>query len=101
MIDQLQHFIEVAEEENNKIIIQVILASARVCARFNAPFVLAAFDGGEVAYLGNALRSDVVEDAEDLVRLRRLFDVYRAEALRQDESITFIARVVEEWKNQL
>lgn len=101
MIDQLGHLAEVAEEEDNKIIVQIIPASARICARFTAPFVIAAFDSGEVAYLDNAINSEVVEDAEDLVRVRRLFDVYRGEALPQRDSIAFVLKVEEQWKSSL
>jgi transcriptional regulator with XRE-family HTH domain len=98
MIGQMGRLAELAEEDN-KIIIQIIPASARVCARFTGPFIIAAFDGGEVASLDNAIHNEIVEDVEDLIRLRRMFDVYREEALPRQASIEFILRVMEQWKN--
>ncbi|GAA0406215.1 transcriptional regulator [Acrocarpospora corrugata] len=101
MVSQFEHLIHLAEQGDNRIIVQIIPASAHVCARFNAAFAIASFDSGEVAYLGNALRSEVVEATEDLVRVRRMFDVYRADALTKKESIAYISKVAEEWKSQI
>jgi transcriptional regulator with XRE-family HTH domain len=100
MADQLGYLAEVAERDD-KIIVQIVPATAQVCAGFNGPFVVAGLDDSpDVAYLDNAINSEVVEDAESLVRLRRMWDVYRSEALPRQDSIALITRMAEEWKTR-
>jgi transcriptional regulator with XRE-family HTH domain len=100
MRDQLTHLVQMAERDN--IIVQVIPDSARACAGFTGPFAIANFDGGtEVAYVDDQLSGEVVEDAEDIARLRRMFDVFRADALCRRESLDLIRKtMVERWQGQ-
>ncbi|WP_181871174.1 helix-turn-helix domain-containing protein [Sphaerisporangium album] len=94
--DQLVHMVELSERDD--VIIQVIPNSVPACARFTGPFVIANFDGGDdVAYVDNAIAGEVIEDAESLVRLRRIFDTLRAAALSQNESIELVQKVAREW----
>ena len=51
-------------------------------AGFAGPIVLAGFDGSEVAYVDNALRGDVIEKADDLAAIRRLWQLLSSNALR-------------------
>ncbi|MFC6087298.1 helix-turn-helix domain-containing protein [Sphaerisporangium aureirubrum] len=100
MADQLIRLAEIAEQENN-VFIQIIPAAAPVCAAFNGPFVIASFDGGtDVAYTDNAVSSEVIEDLETLIRLRRILDVYRAEALPKQASLDILVRMAEQWKTR-
>lgn len=95
MHEQLLHLAEMARREN--IIVQVIPADSEVCAGFTGPFVIANFDGGDdVAYVDNAISGDVIEDAEAVARLRRVFNIFRSDALRAQESIEFITRLAHE-----
>ncbi|GAA4229423.1 helix-turn-helix transcriptional regulator [Actinomadura meridiana] len=95
MREQLLHLVEMASREN--VIIQVIPAESEVCAGFTGPFVVANFDGGDdVAYVDNAISGDVIEDAAAVARLRRMFNIFRADALRAQESIEFILRLADE-----
>jgi transcriptional regulator with XRE-family HTH domain len=97
MEEQLRHLATTAECDN--VIIQVIEDSSPVCAVYAGPFVIASFDGGDdVAYLDNAISGEVVEQAEDVVRLRRIFDILRADALSHRESTKLILKVAEQWK---
>ncbi|MEO3809293.1 helix-turn-helix transcriptional regulator [Sphaerisporangium sp. B11E5] len=74
MAGQLTYLAEVSQREN--VIIQIVPARAKACAGFTGPFVIAKFGGGtDIAYVDNAINGDVAEDPEDLVRLRRMFDV--------------------------
>ncbi len=96
MQEQLMHLVKLGERDD--VIIQVVPNKARACARFTGPFVIANFEGGDdVAYVDNAIAGEVVEDAEDLIRLRRIFDTLRASALSKDESIELIQKVAREW----
>jgi hypothetical protein len=56
-------------------------------------------DGGsDVAYVDNQLSGEVVEHTEDVTRLRRMFEVFRADALPQRESVELIIGMAEQWK---
>lgn len=95
MREQLLHLTEMARRGN--IIVQVIPAESEVCAGFTGPFVIANFDGGDdVAYVDNAISGEVIEDAEQVTRLRRMFNIFRSDALRAQESIEFITRLAYE-----
>jgi transcriptional regulator with XRE-family HTH domain len=97
MHDQLLHLAEMAELDN--VVVQIVPLTAVVCAGFLSGFVIANFDGGsDVAYVDNQLSGEVVEHAEDVVRLRRMFEVFRADALPQRESVQLIIRMAEQWK---
>lgn len=94
MHDQLMHLADMAKRDN--VIVQIIPAMSHVCAGFTGPFVLANFDGGDVAYVDNAISGEVIEDAEEVARLRRMFNVFRSDALRAQESIDLILKVADE-----
>ncbi|MGI5204070.1 helix-turn-helix domain-containing protein [Spirillospora sp. CA-108201] len=100
MHEQLLHLVEMAGRDN--VIVQIIPASSHVCAGFLSGFVVGNLDGGDdVAYVDNQLSGEVIEDAEEVTRLRHMFEVFRAEALRAQESITFIKKVADElWMEQ-
>jgi transcriptional regulator with XRE-family HTH domain/predicted Zn-ribbon and HTH transcriptional regulator len=96
MNDQLARLAEMAEREN--IVVQIVPANSKACAGFIGGFVIASFDGNEIGYVDNQLDGDTIESAAGAARLRRFFDVFRADALNQQESINLIQRVAEEWK---
>jgi transcriptional regulator with XRE-family HTH domain len=96
MHDQLVHLAEMAEREN--IVVQIVPDKSKVCAGFIGGFVVASFDGDEVAYVDNQLDGDTIEASAGVARLRRFFDIFRADALNQQESNGLIRRAAEEWK---
>ncbi len=96
MHDQLVHLAEMAEREN--VVIQVVLDRSKACAGFIGGFVIASFDGQEIAYVDNQLDGDTIEASAGVARLCRFFDIFRADALNQQESIDLIRRAAEEWK---
>nr|WP_281181868.1 helix-turn-helix transcriptional regulator [Actinomadura macra] len=95
MYEQLMYLVEMATQEN--VIIQILPANSLECAGFTGPFAVANFDGGDdVVYVDNAIAGDVIEDPEEVARLRRMFNNFRADALRASESIDFITRLANE-----
>lgn len=98
MAEQLEHLAGCAEQDND-IIVSIIPADSPICAKFRVPFTIATLDNGkEVAYTNSSIRGEVIEQAEDIITLKKLFDQYRADALRTDESINLIRRIAEQWK---
>ncbi|MFC5754441.1 helix-turn-helix domain-containing protein [Actinomadura rugatobispora] len=94
MHNQLAHLVEMARRDD--IIVQVVPFDSGVGAGFIAPFVIATFDGGEVAYVDDQLGAEVVEEPENVAVLRRMFERFRAEALSRPDSIELIERTMEE-----
>lgn len=99
MIGQLEYLAECAERDNN-IIVSIIPADSAICAKFVAPFsVITLRNGKELAYTESSIRGEVIERPEDIVTLKKLFDQYRADALRTEDSVSLIRRVAEQWKS--
>jgi transcriptional regulator with XRE-family HTH domain len=100
MQKQLTHLVEMAQHEN--ITIQVISMSSPICAKFTGPFTLASYNGeSEVAYVDDALSGDIVETAEDVIRLRLMFERLRKHALSEQESIPLIKKAAESWQTKI
>jgi transcriptional regulator with XRE-family HTH domain len=96
MARQMAFLAECAEAEN--LMLHVVPLRSRICARFRAPFMLAAQDDGrEIANVDDAIKGRVVDGAEEVVELRNRFNQLRAEALRKSESIDLIRKVEQEW----
>lgn len=96
MHDQLLHLASMAERPN--IHVHVIPQKSPACAGFISGFIIATLSGKEVAYIDNQLNGDMTDMADDVDRLRRFFEEFRADALNRQDSIDFIRRVaVEEW----
>lgn len=93
MHGQLAHLIEMTERDN--IVLHVVEHASGVGAGFIAPFVVASFDGGEVAYVDDQLGGEVIEEPENVAILRRMFERFRAGALSQPDSIKLIKRTME------
>ncbi|MFD0901743.1 helix-turn-helix domain-containing protein [Actinomadura sediminis] len=92
---QLDHLVRLADEREN-VFVHLIPFTAGVCAGFIAPFVIASFDGSEVAYADHQLKAEIVEEAENVAILRRMFERFRAHALSQPDSIAMIRKAIEE-----
>lgn len=96
MRKQLTHLVEMARHEN--IIIQVIRMGSPICAQYTGPFSLASYNGEvEIAYMDDAISGGVVESADEVSRLRRIFELLRKGALSEEESIRLIKKVGESW----
>ncbi|MCP2335220.1 helix-turn-helix domain-containing protein [Actinomadura rupiterrae] len=88
MKEQLQHLVRMADRDN--VFVHIVPFSSPVCAGFLAPFVIATFEAGEVAYVDDQLKAEVIEEPENVAILRRMFEQFRADALRQSDSIDLI-----------
>jgi transcriptional regulator with XRE-family HTH domain len=97
MHDQLLHLASMAERQN--IHVHVIPQRSPACAGFISGFVIATLDGKEMAYVDNQLNGDMTDAAEDVDRLRRFFEEFRADALNRRDSIDLIRRMAEEWQS--
>lgn len=96
MARQLKFLAECAELEN--IFLHIVPMKSRICAKFRAPFMVAALDSGrEIAYVDDALSGTVVEHLGDVETLHDRFNRIRAEALRKSDSIDLVRKVAEEW----
>jgi DNA-binding XRE family transcriptional regulator len=96
MHDQLAHLADMAEREN--IVVQIVPDNSKACAGFIGGFVIASFDGDDVGYVDNQLSGDTIKAPPGVARLRRFFDIFRADALNQRESVDLIRRAAAEWK---
>lgn len=94
MHEQLRHIAEMAKSP--RIMVYIIPFGAGEHAGFAGPFVIASFDGMEIAYVDNALRGDVVEQPQDIADLRVLWEMLRSSALSAEESIELIWKVAHE-----
>lgn len=100
MRDQLNHLLEMARRDY--IIIQVIKMSSPIGAQYTGPFSLASYNGeSEVSYLDDAISGDVVENAEEVSKLRRMFEKLRKHALSEEESLNLIRKAAESWETAI
>jgi transcriptional regulator with XRE-family HTH domain len=97
MHDQLLHLASMAERQN--VHVHIIPQKSPACAGFISGFIIATLDGKEVAYVDNQLNGDMTDIADDVDRLRRFFEEFRADALNRQDSIDLIRRVAEEWQS--
>jgi len=97
MQKQLTHLVEMAQHEH--IVIYVIKMASPICAQYTGPFSLASYNGeSEVAYLDDAVSGAVIDGAEEVSRLRRMFEKLRKYALSEEESLRLIRKAVESWQ---
>lgn len=93
---QLAHLTEMAQHDN--ITIQVIRLRSPVSAQFTGPFSLASYhDEPEIGFVDDAISGGVVQNAEEVARLRRSFELFRKYALSEEESIRLIREVEKTW----
>lgn len=92
MTGQLNHLVEMARLEH--VIIHVVPMRASVCAQYTGPFILASYDGErEIGYTDDAISGGVLENVDEVARLRRTFEIFRGHALNEEESIRLIQEV--------
>jgi hypothetical protein len=97
MREQLAHLVEMAQHEH--IVVYVIKMSSPICAQYTGPFSLASYNGeSEVAYLDDAISGAVIENTEEVSRLRRMFEKLRKHALSEEESLRLIRKAAESWQ---
>jgi transcriptional regulator with XRE-family HTH domain len=96
MREQLSHLGEMAQREN--VAIHVITMRTPISARYTGSFILASRNGeGEIGYVDDAISGSVVENVEEVTRLRQMFEILRAHAKDRDESFRLIKEAAESW----
>jgi capsular polysaccharide biosynthesis protein len=96
MHDQMLYLLEMAKRRN--VMINFVPLDSSAGAGFLSGFVIANFDGGsDVAYVDNQLNGEVVENIEDVARLRNMFETFRTAAMTSEHSIRLIQKAVERW----
>jgi hypothetical protein len=97
MSRQLLHLIELAEQPN--VIMQLVPAGTGYYPGLVGAFMIAKFDGIEIAFQDGTITGHVLEDRDQVSALTRVWENIHAVALPQAASIELIAKVVEEWKS--
>jgi transcriptional regulator with XRE-family HTH domain len=96
MRDQLDHLENATQQEN--VILHVLRMTAPICAQYTGPFILASYNGAtEIGYMDDAISGGVVENADEIARLRRMFEIFRGYALNQEESVRLVREVARSW----
>jgi hypothetical protein len=93
MAEQLARLRELAERPD--IIVQIVPSDAEYYA--GCPFMIAKFDGVEIANLDSALRGQIVEARDDIFELTIIWEDIRRAALSPKESLKLIDKVRQEW----
>jgi transcriptional regulator with XRE-family HTH domain len=100
MRDQLNYLEEMTLRDD--IIIQVIKMSSSIGAQYTGPFSLASYNGETaIGHIDDAISGDVVENADEVSRLRRMFEMLRKHALSEEESIRLIRKAAEAWTSSI
>jgi transcriptional regulator with XRE-family HTH domain len=96
MREQLRHLAEMANYEY--ITIHVIKLRSPVSAQFTGPFSLASYNGeAEIGFVDDAISGGVVQNADEVAKLRRMFEIFRKHALGEEESIRLIKEAEGTW----
>ncbi|GIG86048.1 helix-turn-helix domain-containing protein [Plantactinospora endophytica] len=95
MRDQLAHLLKLGT--TSLVQIQVVPADAGSYPGLGGPFVLATLPtNADVGYIDNQLQGDVVEQAADVLQLRRSWEAIRGSALPVPQSTKLITEAMEQ-----
>jgi transcriptional regulator with XRE-family HTH domain len=97
MHDQLRHLIELADRRH--VIVQAVPLDTGYHHGFAGAFMVARFDGTELAFQDGIVTGHVLEDLAEVSLLSRIWETIRSAALPQPESLNLIAKVAEQWKS--
>lgn len=98
MSDQLAHLVQVSARP--KMIVHIVPAGeAGYHPGLAGAFMIARFDGTEVAYQDGTLKGHVFEDVEQVSAMSQIWENVRAVALPRAASIELIAKAVERWRS--
>ncbi|WP_338742215.1 helix-turn-helix transcriptional regulator [Actinomadura luteofluorescens] len=96
MCDQVLKLLEVAEYPNVRI--NVVPVSVGEYAGLAGNFHIATMDGRSFAYVDDAFSGDVLEHAEDVATMERVWEALRDRALSVEQSVELMAKAVERWR---
>jgi transcriptional regulator with XRE-family HTH domain len=93
MRKQLEHLTEAAQQH----VIQVIPYNARTYLHLDGPFTVASVEGHDLCFVETPVHGVVADGAEVVSRLKRRWDVIRAQALSVPQSTELIQEVMKQW----
>jgi transcriptional regulator with XRE-family HTH domain len=97
MLAQLEHLVEVSEQLSN-VRIQIVPISVGEYSGLSGPFVIAELDEtSEFAFLDDSLNGRVVQGAEHVSEVLQHWELIKAEALPQKQSIDLIREAMKSW----
>ena len=96
MREQVLHLVDASER--GVVRLQIVPLSAGMYRGLDGAFVLATFGGdGDMIYLENAIRGQVVENPTDVAGFRRVWEELRCEALPRTQSVTMLREAAAAW----
>ncbi|RKN42085.1 helix-turn-helix domain-containing protein [Micromonospora endolithica] len=96
MPEQLEHLAKMAELPHAQIL--VVTEDAGVYPGLQGGFILATLgDGSVIAHLDHQVRAQVVNLADDLATLQRVWEAIRGEALSRRQSLKLIKEAAQTW----
>lgn len=93
--DQITRVLELSEQQNVRV--QVVPAAAGAYPGLAGGFAIAAMDGQEFAYVDDAYSGDVLERADEVAVMKRVWVTLHAEALPVKQSRELLAKALEKW----
>ncbi|MFL6051807.1 MAG: Scr1 family TA system antitoxin-like transcriptional regulator [Actinoallomurus sp.] len=60
-------------------------------------FLILGFDGREAVYVEDAFSGDIIEAADDVATMKRIWEALRVEALPGKQSVDLLAEVAKQW----
>lgn len=95
MHEQLSRVLEITKQPN--VFVHIVPLSSGAYPGLAGGFGIASMDGQEFAYVDDAFSGDVLEHAEDVAVMKRVWETLRAEALPVKQSMELVAKAVEKW----
>ncbi|MEE6305247.1 DUF5753 domain-containing protein [Plantactinospora veratri] len=92
--EQLEHLLQLSARP--RVIVHVVPATTGLWLGQSGPFVIASFEGPDVAFLEDHLQGRVVTDPRAVAALQRSWEIVRAVALPRDLSRDLILKLVNE-----
>lgn len=96
MHGQMRRLLELARQPNVEV--QIVPLSAGFYSGLAGGFIIATMDGQEYAYVDDTFSGDVLEDPEEVAKIRRIWATLSVRALPAEHSIERIQQAVEKWK---
>jgi transcriptional regulator with XRE-family HTH domain len=95
MRDQLAHLLDAAERPD--VVLQIVPSGVGAYPGLAGGFLILSFDGREAVYVEDAFSGDIIEAADDVATMKRIWEALRVEALPGKQSVDLLAEVAKRW----
>ncbi|MCO5970857.1 helix-turn-helix domain-containing protein [Actinoallomurus soli] len=95
MREQLAHLLAVAERPG--VVIQIVPSGVGAYPGLAGGFLILGFDGREAVYVEDTFSGDIIDAAEDVATMKRIWEALRVEALPGKQSVDLLAEVAKQW----